>query len=64
MKGKICLCPESIKWIKKHLLKSARAKFTKMITVGSIKKVKRKKPRSKKQIAATRKLVAWNRANR
>lgn len=43
MKGKICLCPESIKWIKKHLLKSARAKFTKMITVGSIKKVIDKK---------------------
>jgi len=64
MKAKICLCPESIKWIKKHLLKSARAKFTKMITVGSIKKLKRKKPRSKKQLAATRKLIAWNKANK
>jgi len=56
MKGKICLCPESIKWIKKHLLKSARAKFTKMITVGSIKKLKRKKPRSKKQLANDKRL--------
>jgi len=64
MKGKICLCPESIRWIKKHLLKSAKAKFAKMITVGSIKKLKRKKSRSKKQIAATKKLIAWNKANR
>jgi len=64
MEGKICLCPESIRWIKKHLLKSAKAKFSKMIKVGSIKKVKRKKTRSKKQIAATKKLIAWNKANR
>jgi len=65
MKDKICLCPESIHWIKKHLLKSAKAKFAKMIKVGSIKKVKkRKKKRSKKQIAATKKLIAWNKANK
>ena len=64
MEGKICLCPESIRWIKKHLLKSAKAKFSKMIKVGSIKKVKRKKKRSKKQIEATKKLIAWNKANR
>ena len=64
MEGKICLCPESIRWIKKHLLKSAKAKFSKMIKVGSIKKLKRKKTRSKKQIAATKKLIAWNKANR
>ena len=64
MESKICLCPESIRWIKKHLLKSAKAKFSKMIKVGSIKKVKRKKTRSKKQIAATKKLIAWNKANR
>ena len=43
MEGKICLCPESIRWIKKHLLKSAKAKFSKMIKVGSIKKLKAKK---------------------
>jgi len=47
MKGKICLCPESIQWIKKHLLKSAKAKFAKMITVGSIKKVIDKKTKKK-----------------
>ena len=64
MEAKICLCPESIRWIKKHLLKSAKAKFSKMIKVGSIKKVKRKTKRSKKQIAATKKLIAWNKANR
>ena len=64
MESKICLCPESIRWIKKHLYKSAKAKFSKMIKVGSIKKVKRKKKRSKKQIEATKKLIAWNKENR
>ena len=47
MEGKICLCPESIRWIKKHLLKSAKAKFSKMIKVGSIKKLKAKKTKKK-----------------
>ena len=47
MEGKICLCPESIRWIKRHLLKSAKAKFSKMIKVGSIKKVKAKKTKKK-----------------
>jgi len=47
MKGEICLCPESIRWIKKHLLKSAKAKFSKMIKVGSIKKLKAKKTKKK-----------------
>ena len=47
MESKICLCPESIRWIKKHLLKSAKAKFSKMIKVGSIKKVKAKKTKKK-----------------
>ena len=31
MKGKICLCPASIAWIRKHLQKSARAGFNKML---------------------------------
>ena len=44
---KICLCPESIKWIKKHLLKSARAKFQQLLKKGSIKKVKTKRKTKK-----------------
>jgi len=54
LKGKICLCPESIQWIKKHLLKSAQAKFSKMIKVGSIKKVidKKRKKKTKKKLKA------------
>ena len=51
MKGKICLCPASIAWIRKHLMKSARKTFTKMIGTGSIKRVRRKtkRRRGKKQ---------------
>ena len=49
MEGKICLCPESIQWIKRHLLKSAKAKFSKMIKVGSIKKLKAKKTKKKRK---------------
>jgi hypothetical protein len=52
--AKICLCPESIKWIKKHLLKSARAKFEKLLKKGTIKKVIKK--RSKKQLANDKRL--------
>ena len=53
---KICLCPESIKWIKKHLLKSARAKFNKLLKKGTIKDIIIKKKRSKKQLANDKKL--------
>lgn len=53
---KICLCPESIKWIQKHLLKSARAKFQQLLKKGSIKNIKRKKKRSKKQLANDKRL--------
>jgi len=56
MEGKICLCPESIRWIKKHLLKSAKAKFSKMIKVSSIKKLKAKKTK-KKTKRKTKKIV-------
>ena len=56
MESKICLCPESIRWIKKHLLKSAKAKFSKMIKVGSIKKLKAKKTK-KKTKRKTKKIV-------
>ena len=63
---KICLCPQSIAWIRKHLMKSARQTFTKMIKVGTISKIKihHKKRRSAKQRAATRKLLAFNRRRR
>ena len=55
MKGRICLCPASIAWIRKHLMKSARRTFTKMIGTGSIKKVARRGKRfSRKQLAAQR----------
>ena len=65
MKGRICLCPASIAWIRKHLMKSARRTFTKMIGKGSIKKViRRTKRRTAKQRAATRRLVAFNKRRR
>ena len=48
MKGRICLCPASIAWIRKHLMKSARRTFTKMISTGSIKKVSRNVRRRRK----------------
>ena len=51
---KICLCPESIKWIKKHLLKSARARFEQLLKKGTIKNVIKK--RSKKQLANDKRL--------
>ena len=57
MKGEICLCPASINWIRKHLLKSARKTFTRMITKGSIKKINgrvKKRKFSPKQLAAQR----------
>ena len=66
MKGRICLCPASIAWIRKHLMKSARRTFTKMISKGSITRItkrkgtKRKKSRKKataKQMRARRLFV-------
>ncbi len=64
---RICLCPASIAWIRKHLMKSARRTFTKMISKGSITRVSKKirrKHRSAKQRAATRRLVAFNKRRR
>ena len=57
---RVCLCPESIAWIARHLQKSARATFRKMIKSGSIKAVSRavkrrtKRRFSQKQLAAQR----------
>ena len=48
MKGRICLCPASIAWIRKHLMKSARRTFTKMISTGSIKRVAHKVRKGKR----------------
>ncbi len=64
---KICLCPTSIAWIKKHLMKSAKAKFNQMIK-GNIKSLtkhrKSKKHRTAKQRRATKKLIAFNKRHR
>ncbi len=57
MKGKICLCPASIAWIRRHLKKSARAQFTKLLKGGSarvLKRTKRKRRFSQKQLRAQR----------
>ncbi len=66
MSHRICLCPKSIAWIRKHLTKSARRTFTKMISRGSIKRVagasmrrmttsrRRRRSFSRKQLAAQR----------
>ncbi len=57
---RICLCPASIAWIRKHLMKSARRTFTKMISKGSITRVSKKlrsshrRKFSRKQLAAQR----------
>ncbi len=57
MKGKICLCPSSIAWIRRHLQKSARAQFTKLLKGGSarvLKRVGKRRRFSAKQLAAQR----------
>ncbi len=75
MKGRICLCPASIAWIRKHLMKSARSTFSSMLRTGSIKSIAtqlrvkrlkrtRKRHRSAKQRAATRRLIAFNKRRR
>ncbi len=68
MKGRICLCPASIKWIVQHLEPGlARKQFAQMI--GKAKRrigvIKRKtKRRTAKQRAATRRLIAFNKRRR
>ena len=56
MKAKICFCPSSINWIRKHLQKSARAGFNKMLRGLSptSKITKRKRRFSQKQLRAQR----------
>ena len=66
MKARVCFCPESIAWIRRHLMKSARAKFKTMIVAAGISKSDRRKIRkrfakgrrkrhfSQKQLAAQR----------
>ncbi len=57
MKNRVCFCPESLTWIRKHLMKSARSKFNQMISgqVKSIIKRRTTKRRfSRKQLAAQR----------
>ena len=63
MKGRICLCPASIAWIKKHLKKTARAQFSRLLARGSViglGKRKGRHVRTAKQKRATRMLVAFN----
>ena len=77
MKAEICFCPKSITWILKHLKKSAKSTFRKMVTTGSIDliiprrgkafrktSIRHKKRRTAKQRAATRRLVAFNKRRR
>ena len=47
---RICLCPASIAWIRKHLQKSARATFSRLISKGSISKVKKKVRKGRKHL--------------
>ena len=63
MKGEICFCPNSIKWILKHLQKSARPGFRKILRGISPTKIISRYPKrkrmgkrrfSKKQLAAQR----------
>ena len=62
VKGKVCFCPASLKWIFTHLQKSAKSKFRKMVqgqvvpALVNLRKRKRKSKRrfSAKQLAAQR----------
>ena len=53
MSHRICLCPASIAWIRKHLQKSAKKTFTNLLKKGSIsnitKRSKRKSRRTKRR---------------
>ena len=69
--GKICFCPKSLEWIRKHLMKSARNKFLQMVHLTTISesgksriRITRKKRRTAKQRAATRRLIAFNKRRR
>jgi len=70
MKPRICFCAESLVWIAKHLKKSARAQFHKMILkqkpnlIDVIPLTGAKKRRTAKQIRATKKLIAFNKRRR
>ena len=72
MKPRICFCAESLVWIAKHLKKSARAQFHKMILkqkpnlvdVIPLTGKRVKKRRTAKQIRATKKLIAFNKRRR
>ena len=72
-KFNVCFCATTIKWIAVHLQKSARDAFSRMVVRNSLsmtprvlglKRVFKKKRRTAKQIAATRKLVAWGKKHR
>ena len=46
---RICLCPASIAWIRRHLKKSAKATFTRLISKGSISKITRHRKKSRRR---------------
>ena len=74
MNKRICFCPKSLTWIMKHLKKGARSQFRQMIQEGIFRKVgapslgtigkRKKKRRTAKQRAATRRLIAFNKRRR
>ena len=80
MKARICLCPETIAWITRHLVKSnhVRKVWRKVLRTGSITRAKDvmkfrkrikiktrlKTGRTAKQRAATRRLIAFNKRRR
>ena len=58
---RVCLCPASIAWIRKHLMKSARTQFNKLIkknfipgSGGRMGRMGTKRKFSPKQLAAQR----------
>ncbi len=67
---KICFCPKSIQWILRNLKKSSISKFRDMLHPGfgliatDFSKKLRKKRRTAKQRAATRRLIAFNKRRR
>jgi len=61
MIGKICICPKTMAWIFRNLKKASKAKFRTMMKRQAKGEMK---PRSAKQIRATKKLIAFNKRRR
>jgi len=63
-KLKICLCPETIKILFKYLSKTQEGKGIGRMILARRNMFKKKKPRTAKQIRATKKLIAFNKRRR